>query len=264
MKNTLFKPGLVSISFRELSNGQIVDLVSEAGLLGIEWGGDVHVPHGEVAVAERARQSTIDAGLEVSAYGSYYRFDECFEDSNEKGPEFEAVLDSAEALKAPSIRVWAGRQGSEEISKADRRRVIERAREIGASAEKRGIRVDFEFHDHSLTDTNEATGKLLDDIGHPNVGTFWQTKLCVGHEYRLEGLKALIDRITNIHCNFFGEDAWPNAHLISDGASDWADYLRVLNNSSNERWLTIEHVKGNEVESFKRDAETLKQWLSRS
>ena len=73
----------------------------------------------------------------------------------------------------------------------------------------------------------------------------------------------LINRVTNIHCNFFGEDAWPNAHLLSDGEQDWADYLSVLKQNGRERWITIEHVKDNAVESFKRDAETLKRWISR-
>lgn len=260
--NTLLKPGLVSISFRELSSEDIVRLVSDAGLLGIEWGGDVHAPHGDLASAKRARILTRDAGLEVSAYGSYYRFDECFDDCSEEGPEFAAVLDSAEALKAPSIRVWAGRQSSADVSDGDRRRLVERSREIGDQALERNIRIDFEFHDHSLTDTNDAVGCLLDEIGHSNVGTFWQTKLRVGHVYRLQGLEALIDRVSNIHCNFFGEDEWPNAHLISDGEADWADYLQVLRKSGQERWVTIEHVKDNAVESFKRDAETLKRWIS--
>ena len=261
--NTLLKSGLVSISFRELSMEQIVALVVETGLGGIEWGGDVHAPHGDLIAAERARILAGDAGLEVSAYGSYYRFDECFENTDDEGPEFEAVLDSAEAIGAPSIRVWAGRQSSIDISDGDRRRFVDQAWKMGTEAEKRNIRIDFEFHDHSLTDTNDATARLLDDIGHSNVGTFWQTKLCVGHEYRMQGLEMLINRVTNIHCNFFGEDAWPNAHLLSDGDEDWADYLSVLKQSGRERWITIEHVKDNAVESFKRDAETLKRWISR-
>jgi|TARA_B110000467_G_scaffold164509_1_gene194048 3-dehydroshikimate dehydratase len=261
--NTLLKPGLVSISFRELSLEEIVELVAETGLTGVEWGGDVHVPHGDLVTAERTRLLTRDAGLQVSAYGSYYRFDECYENVNDEGPEFGAVLDSAEVMGAPSIRVWAGRQNSADVSDGDRGRVIEQARKMGEEAAKRNIRIDFEFHDHSLTDTNEATGRLLDEIGHSNVGTFWQTKLLVGHAYRLEGLKALVDRVTNIHCNFFGEDEWPNAHLISDGKQDWADYFSVLTQSGLERWITIEHVKNNAVESFRRDAETLKQWIAR-
>jgi hypothetical protein len=47
---------------------QIVALVVETGLGGIEWGGDVHAPHGDLIAAERARILAGDAGLEVSAF----------------------------------------------------------------------------------------------------------------------------------------------------------------------------------------------------
>ena len=41
----MIESGLVSITFRKLTVEKIIELVKEAGLQGIEWGGDVHVPH---------------------------------------------------------------------------------------------------------------------------------------------------------------------------------------------------------------------------
>lgn len=102
-----FRPGLVSISFRDLSPERLIQEVVDAGLQGLEWGGDVHVPHGDTSTAEQVGIRTREAGLEVVAYGSYYRLGE-----TRDNPEFEAVLESACALKAPTIRVWAGRQAS--------------------------------------------------------------------------------------------------------------------------------------------------------
>ena len=69
----MIQGGLVSASFRALAPGEIVDLVAQAGLAGIEWGGDVHVPHGDVACAREVYRRTVDAGLTVCSYGSYYR-----------------------------------------------------------------------------------------------------------------------------------------------------------------------------------------------
>lgn len=256
-----FKPGLVSISFREISNEKIVELVSDAGLSGIEWGGDRHVPHGDIGIARRTRQSTLDAGLEVAAYGSYYRFDECFEDVTESGPEFDQVLDTASALGAPSIRVWAGRKDADALSDLESGRVVERAREIGEAAAKQSIRIDFEFHENTLTHTNESTACLLDRVNHPNVWTLWQPALQVGHAYRKSGLQSLVNRVSNIHCNYFGENAWPDQLELSDGASEWADYLEVVRQSCRNRWILIEHVKDHSEENFRKDAATLKDWL---
>src|SRR5690242_18609852 len=96
--------GLVSVTFRQLPPQQIVELAAQGGLAAIEWGGDVHVPHGELQTARRVLERTRQAGLQVAAYGSYYRVGV----SPAQGLAFESVLETALALQAPTIRVWAG------------------------------------------------------------------------------------------------------------------------------------------------------------
>ena len=104
----MIRGGLVSITFRKLSPRAIIDLVTRANLIGIEWGGDVHVPHGEIRVTRDVAQMTRDAGLLVASYGSYYRVGV----SEADGLAFARVLESAIALGAPTLRVWAGNRGS--------------------------------------------------------------------------------------------------------------------------------------------------------
>ena len=257
---SLFKLGLVSISFRALSVEELVRMVSDAGLQGIEWGGDVHVPHGDLVVAGRVRRVCKEAGLEISAYGSYYKHGDCLSLKG-NGPDFEAVLDSAEALGASMIRVWAGETGSNESSEDWPNRVVARTREIAELSAKRGISIGFEFHDHSLTDTIESTINLLKQIDRPNVTTFWQTPLGIPHVERLDGLKKVVGNVSNIHCNYFGDNMWPGMRLLEEGAADWKDYLDVLEESGKSRWISIEHVKDHHVSNFPRDAATLKSWI---
>src|SRR4051794_38844460 len=64
---------LVSVAFRHLSPKDVVALVRQAELNSIEWGGDVHVPPGELGVADEVARLMHDAGLIVASYGSYYR-----------------------------------------------------------------------------------------------------------------------------------------------------------------------------------------------
>ena len=45
------QPGLCSVTFRRCSAAEIVELATRAGLRCIEWGGDVHVPHGDLRTA---------------------------------------------------------------------------------------------------------------------------------------------------------------------------------------------------------------------
>lgn len=105
----MITPGLVSVTFRKLDVASVVSLAAEAGLTSIEWGADVHVPVGDSGAAAVARKLCAEAGLEISSYGSYYRAD------TDVG-EFESVVTTAVALGAPSIRVWAGRVGSDGAS----------------------------------------------------------------------------------------------------------------------------------------------------
>src|SRR4051812_33893599 len=101
-----FTAGLVSVTFRQLSPPQIVDLAHKAQLQTIEWGADIHVPAGDLVRAREVRGMTVDAGLSITSYGSYFR-------AGEDDPaDFSPVLESAQALGALSIRIWAGRRGS--------------------------------------------------------------------------------------------------------------------------------------------------------
>jgi hypothetical protein len=51
---------------------EIIVLAAEAGLLGIEWGGDRQVLPGHLGHAKQAGQLTRATGLEAVSYGSYY------------------------------------------------------------------------------------------------------------------------------------------------------------------------------------------------
>src|SRR5689334_25420235 len=94
--------GVCSVTLRACSIDDVVAVAAGAGLECIEWGGDVHVPPGDLAAARHARQTTLAAGLRVASYGSYWR---C---SGDFGP----VLATARELGAPRVRIWAGETGS--------------------------------------------------------------------------------------------------------------------------------------------------------
>ncbi|MCH6256851.1 sugar phosphate isomerase/epimerase [Puniceicoccaceae bacterium K14] len=261
MKSKL-RPGLVSITFRGLSIEEIIILACETGLHGIEWGGDVHVPHGDLQRAKQVGQQTREAGLEVSAYGSYYRFDDCLEFDGGDYLPFDTILETAYLLGAPVVRVWAGREGVHASTQNGVSKIADRTREMADRAAKLGIRVGFEFHENSLTESNASTRNLLNEIDHPNVFTFWQPYLSVEHAYRLDGLEDLVGQIENVHCNHFAKEGWPHALLLEEGEAQWKDFLSVLRRDGRERWVSLEHVKDDSVENFRRDAATLVNWIS--
>src|ERR1700689_643838 len=104
----IFTPGLVSVTFRQLPPERVVEFAAESGLKSIEWGGDIHVPHGDLSKAVEARELCQNAGVAISAYGSYYRAWA----SEKNGVSFSAILDTAQQLGTDTIRVWAGTMSS--------------------------------------------------------------------------------------------------------------------------------------------------------
>ncbi len=166
----IFLTGLASVTFRKLTPRQIVELAAAAGLDAIEWGGDVHVPHGDLAAAREARAMTADAGLAVASYGSYFRAGQ----SEAEGLAFPTVLATAQALGAPVIRVWAGTRGSAAAAPEYRALIAGDLRRIGALAGAAGLTVALECHVNTLTDTAASARQLLEEVGPARVRTYWQ------------------------------------------------------------------------------------------
>ena len=139
--------GLCSVTFRDRTPEDIVELASAAGLDCIEWGGDVHAPHGEVVAAQRVAELTHEAGMSVCSYGSYLFADHAARDTTE------AVLDTTEALDAPAVRVWAPLGVEPGCNRQQFAQVADSLGEITAAADQRGLLVYVEFHGGTLTAT---------------------------------------------------------------------------------------------------------------
>ena len=249
----MFHTGLVSITFRELSPRQIVDLVVQAGLEDVEWGGDIHVPHGDIARAQEVRQMTVDAGLLVPSYGSYYRV------GHEEPVPFEPVLKTALALGAPIIRVWAGKRGSTDADQSYRSRVIQESRRIADLAAQAGLEVSFEFHGNTLTDTNASALQFYQEIAHPSVSAYWQPIVDADEAYRLQGLRDLLPWLSHMHVLHWNRG---QRQSLVDGTLLWQERFALARETGRDHGALIECVHDNTPEGFLDDAATLKTWLS--
>ena len=248
----MIRAGLVSVTFRKLRAAEIVRLAVEAKLEGIEWGGDVHVPHGDVPCAKEVARLTADAGLEVASYASYYHVAE------DPPASFAGVLECAISLGAPLIRVWAGRRGSDQADADYRRRVVEDSIRIADLAALQDVAIAFEFHDGTLNDRPDASRRLLEAIGRPNVSTYWQPQVDAGVDECLEGLRTLLERITNVHVYH-----WQGAQRLplERGQDRWRRYLEIVSRSGRSHWAMLEFVADDSPDNLLRDAATLRGLL---
>ena len=253
----MISPGLVSITFRALSPAEIVALVRQGGLRGIEWGGDIHVPHGNLTRAREVRELTHEAGLTVAAYGSYYRAGQ----GEATGLPFASVLDSAVELGAPVIRVWAGTTGSASSSPEVRAQVVADLRRIAALAAAAQIGVALEFHNGTLTDTAESAVRLLAEVDQPNLSSYWQPPLDRATDDCLRDLRSLLSRLSHVHVYHWRGPAMVRLPLAA-GAERWRNFLELAATAPGDRYAMLEYVEADTPANFLRDAATLKSWLS--
>jgi len=247
--------GLISITFRQLNPAEIISLVNQVGFEGIEWGGDIHVPHGDVTRAKEVRRMTADAGLVATSYGSYYEAGV----SEENGLAFDAVLDAAVALDVPVIRIWAGTVDSVDADETYRANVVEDIQRIATLADRAGKRLAIEFHRMSLADTKESTLKLIEEISRENVRMFWQPPNGKDTAFCLQTLEALLPWLENVHV--FQWDGQENRHPLVEGQAAWSKYLITAVTTEKDHYAMIEFVPDDDPDQFLHDADILKSWI---
>jgi sugar phosphate isomerase/epimerase len=253
----MLKIGLTSITLRQYSADEIIALSAHIGINGIEWGSDLHVPQGDVKLAECIKSKTEAAGLTVCAYGSYYKCDDA-------SAPFADYLNSAKALGAPLIRVWAGTKGSDKSSQNDRDKVVQRLRQTVTAAKEHGIKIALEYHGGTLTDTQESAHRLLKEVNLPELKLFWQPRAFGTHETDLVELQASLPYLANVHCFNWMPDV-PGESVIrrplSEGSAKWKEYLKHIRQVEGDRYITIEFVKDDSLEQLKDDVETLQKLI---
>lgn len=239
--------GMTSVTFRQKIAEEIIRLATKAGLDGIEWGGDLHVPAGDIETARRIGELTRSAGLQVLSYGSYYR---CGQEE-----DFAPVLASAKALGAPVIRVWAGDRAYEALSEEKRKELADTLRTAAESACEEGVTVALEYHRGTATQTIGGTLSLLREVRHGNLFSYWQPNPEISVSEQLAEIDALLPFLQNVHvfCWTEKEERRP----LSEGRARWTEYLRHVREGGRLHDLILEFVRDDAEETFLADARTL-------
>lgn len=255
------KSGLVSISFRKKSITELIKATKEAGLEYIEWGGDVHVPMGNVKLARQVRRLMHGAGLKCASYGSYfglmYHCDEHFP------LPFKKVLKTAVALGAKTVRVWLGwpkcgcKKGKcQYICENHYSKTVTLTKSLCKQAKKYGLTLSIECHFATLTDDYHDTLKFINDVNCDNLKLYWQPNHSKSFEYNLEALKALLPYITNVHV--FNWNQCGEKFPLNEGKCEWCEYIKVLNDeNARDRIMFLEFMPDGEIASLPCEARAL-------
>ncbi|HEU0207030.1 MAG TPA: TIM barrel protein [Pseudolysinimonas sp.] len=245
--------GVCSVSLRALEPSDVIAEVARTGLDGIEWGADIHVPVGDARRARAVADETEAAELRVLSYGSYWRAED---------NDFGRVLETAHALRAPRVRVWAGSTGSAEATARSRTATIDRLRDAADSAADAGIELGTEFHSGTLTDTTSSAADLVREIGHPNLRTYWQPPIGMDDDRALASLGSLIDSTSSIHVFSW----WPQTERrrLAERESLWAAVCARLLGSAGPHDMLLEFLPDDDPRLLAPEGEYLRDLLDRT
>ena len=255
----MIKTGICSITLSKLPVEAVIDMVKEAGLDAIEWWGKDHVPDGDLVKAEKVKDLTLQAGIEISSYGSYYHAGV----SEHDGLNFQSVLDTAVALGAPAIRVWAGDKNYEDASGGFIQKVIDDTMRIADMAAEKNINIIFEYHRGTFTNLHENAVKFAGQVPHENVFFSWQSPHGYSCEQCLESIKGVLDRLKTIHVFHWTineKDAsvgFVRQPLVK-GVDSWRRYVELLKSTGRDYYMLMEFVRDDSTQQFLQDAKVLK------
>lgn len=248
--------GMCSISFRGLTVEELIEFIKENKLDSIEWGGDVHVPAGDIETAKRVKDLCEKAGVETSSYGSYFRVG--------VDADFEKVCKTAKALGTDVIRVWASDKDAEDFTEQEYIELVKALKDCAIIAKNYGQIIAFEYHYVTFCNKAEDILRLIKDCGMDNVYTYWQPAYWVNDywqkgfseeqriEYNLSEIAKLKDKIVNVHVySWRGQERF----ALSNDHDEWARYIKALPDVNGY----MEFVKDNTLENFRLDA---KEFLS--
>lgn len=245
------KTGLTSVTFRGLSCEDIVALTVKAGLSCIEWGGDIHVKPGDAENAKRVKKLTVEAGLEVSSYGSYYRANTGMQE------ELSAVVDTAATLGAKIIRIWMGDKSSSACTEGDFFAIVGEVKAACKLAAAYGMTIAGEFHNNTYNDTAESCLRLIKAVDEENFMTYWQP--VTYDEMDLSFLEKIKEHICVFHVFFWDKNG--KRYPLKKGEGEWGKYLSFKNEKKSPKYAVMEFVKKDSKKQFLKDAAVLKSIL---
>ncbi len=242
------KLGLTSITFRSRSIKEVFEYAKAAGVEGIEWG--VCENHMELLSLKKSMEINLlskEYGIDTISLGSYCYMNDVKDIIN--------TIETARLLNAPIIRVWAGKKGSAECTDDEYQTIVINTIAMAERAKKYGIKIGFEYHRATLTDTAAGAVKLVKDVAMDNVGLYWQPNAELALEENLANFNTVKPYlIGNLHIhNYTAQGGYMPLADIKDSLV--AYYGDIKDKDYN---VIIEFTKGGSPESLIADADVIR------
>jgi sugar phosphate isomerase/epimerase len=123
-----------------------------------------------------------------------------------------------------------------------------------------GKTLSYEYHGNTLTDDPDSARRLMEEINHPCIKSYWQPLVHLTWEKRYNGLNAILPWLSNVHLY-----TWTNTLerlALAAGEREWKPYLQIISSDPADHFILMEFVKNDDPELFLQDAEILRKWLN--
>lgn len=181
----------------------------------------------------------------VAALNPYLDFTASEESWQESVEMARAYLDYAAALGCDRVRTFTNKMGtfatSDEAEPIHWQRAISGIGEVADAAAPLGISCVLEVHygDGQLYDSSEATLRVLEGVGRPNVIVNLQPPL--RGEDPMESAERLGPHVQHLHAhNWHG--GWGHFDYLNSGEVDFPGFLDLLRGHGFDGWISIEHA----------------------
>lgn len=244
----MYRMGLASIAFRQLSVEEIIALAKNVGLSCIEWGSDIHAPKDDLANLDRIRNLTEAAGLSCSSYGTYF---------NIVKDQPEAIRDyitAARRLGVNTLRIWCSGHPYE-LTEEELQNRYETCRQIAKIAEEEQVLICAECHSGNLTHDKQSSVRFMEALNTPHFRMYWQPCELLTAEENVDFIKGVLPYITNVHVYHYTNKAH---HPLPEGQAVWAQYIKAL---GKDRLFILEHLPEHDPALLPQQAATLKALL---
>lgn len=243
------KIGMTSLTLGGYTPAQVITVAKEAGIQGIEWGvSEGHMALKDAQRAQIIRKLSQESGIEIFSLGAY-----CYMEDRE---ECDQVLETAVLLGAPVIRIWAGTKPPCECEESYKDLIAKNTFYMAERAVKRGIKLGFEYHPWTLTETAEDAVDLIKRVNHPSVALYWQPSGGLSIEKNVHNRNLVLPMcVGNIHVQNYSSTA--GYGLLSEIRERLEVYFGDIRHE--DYHVMIEFVKDGSVENLKADAAALQE-----
>lgn len=242
-----YRLGLVSVSFRPNSPQEILEAMKKADLFCIEWGSDIHAPCNDIEKLREIARLQKEYGVSCSSYGTYFRL------GVSPIEELIRYIEAAKILGTHILRIWCGAKSGACFTEDEKNALMSQCKQANDIAKQHGVILCLECHCGTYTERSSDTLSLIKEISSPCFQMYWQPFQWQTENDNLMYAEAIASVVHNIHVfQWKGERRFS----LNDGIQEWQNYLSKF---PAPRTLLLEFMPDNNILSLKTEADALRK-----